>query len=114
MTTELSHRPSGDLASKAASALSSVKQRKNPGDWRWTKRILGEINGLPMSRGVLVATNGIICLIEQGGDSHFEGHLQWFVPDESEDAGEVMRLRKDKAAKKEKSLVDDLLEGFEV
>lgn len=51
-------------------------------NWRLTPRIVGEINGLPGSRGVLVATNGVLCLIEQElGERLFEGHLDFFLPD---------------------------------
>lgn len=56
--------------------------------WRTTPRLAGEINGLPASRGVLVATNGILCLIEQA-DGLYEGHLQWFEPDGSQDLAPV-------------------------
>lgn len=52
--------------------------------WRLTKRIVGEVNGIPTSHGVLVATNGIECFIEQG-ERLFRGHILWFVPDDLED-----------------------------
>jgi hypothetical protein len=52
--------------------------------WRLTERIVGEINGIPTSRGVLVATNGIECFIEQG-EKLFRGHLLWFVCEDLDD-----------------------------
>jgi hypothetical protein len=115
MTASHDPRPTGDLASKRAFALSHISIRKNPGDWRWTNRISGEINGLPMSRGVLVATNGILCLIEQG-ETYFEGHLQWFVADEDEGQDEVNGLRKDRQPKESKrdAVFAALMEDFEL
>lgn len=53
-------------------------------NWRLTDRELGSIIGVPNSRGVLAATNGIDCYIEQvkeGRITLFLGHLDWFVPD---------------------------------
>ena len=65
------------------------------GDWRVTKRIIGAIHGLPRSHGILCATDGVLCLIEQGGNSDrlFQGHLQFFVPDAKDDAEYVDEVR---------------------
>lgn len=59
--------------------------------WRLTDRIKGQVNGLPETWGILQATNGVLCYIEQGygrvagSDVPLVlGHLQWFVPDERE------------------------------
>lgn len=53
---------------------------KDADKWRVIKEpVLGEINGLPASHGLLVATNGILCLIERADSTTFEGHLEWFV-----------------------------------
>ena len=51
------------------------------GDWRLTEHVLGEIQGLPGSRGHLAITNGIECMIVMLDGRLFRGHLNWFVPD---------------------------------
>lgn len=51
------------------------------GDWRMTKQRTGEITGLVLSRGTLVATNGIDCFIGRGDGSIYFGHVGTFVPD---------------------------------
>ena len=50
-------------------------------NWRFVKREPGEINALERLRGVIVATDGIDCLVEREDGSYFEGHLEWFIPD---------------------------------
>lgn len=54
-----------------------------PYDWRLTEPMPGEVVGLPTSRGVKVATNGIIIAIQQGDELVF-GHLSWFVEDKEQ------------------------------
>jgi len=76
--------------------------------WRLTLRIPGEINALPQSAGVLVATNGILCLIDRGDREVFEGHLEWFVPDDMRARGELVKL-KETAAEKPSLAVEDLV-----
>lgn len=52
--------------------------------WRWLRiddQLLGEVNGLPESRGRVVATNGILCYIERVDRFPFLGHYESFVPD---------------------------------
>ncbi len=51
------------------------------GDWRMVERKVGQIVGLPESRGVLVCTNGIQCFIEQADGRLYLGHYDWFQPD---------------------------------
>lgn len=51
-----------------------------PYDWHLTEPVPGEVVGLPTSRGVKVATNGIIVAIQQKDELVF-GHLSWFVED---------------------------------
>lgn len=77
--TPLGSNPAGQCDSPFL--VDYIPQRKDPGQWRFTKRIVGEINGLPQSRGVLVATNGILCRIERVALPPFEGHLDAFVSD---------------------------------
>lgn len=58
--------------------------------WRLTERLVGEIVGLPNSRGILTATDGIQCYIEREGTFPFHGHVQWFVPDNGESVEAVI------------------------
>lgn len=53
------------------------------GDWRLTDYDLGEINGLPKSRGRVVATNGIMCYIQQETGLYC-GHFTAWIPDHKE------------------------------
>ena len=57
--------------------------------WRATPRVLGQINGLPESRGVLVATDGVLCQIVREDGTTFEGHVQWFVATNQKEQSEV-------------------------
>lgn len=55
--------------------------------WRMlqpTEQLVGEIQGLPESRGIVRATNGILCFIELSSGALFEGHYESFVPDPKE------------------------------
>jgi len=54
------------------------------GEWRLAEPKLGEIVGVPNSRGKLIATNGIECFIVREDDSLFRGHLDWFKADKQE------------------------------
>lgn len=54
-------------------------------EWRLTERILGEVNGIPTSYGILTATNGILCYIEQADGSLFgPAHIAFFIARRSE------------------------------
>jgi len=53
------------------------------GDWRLTEYELGEINGLPKSRGRVVCTNGIMCYIQIAPDVLYYGHITAWIPDEN-------------------------------
>ena len=57
---------------------------RKDGIWRLTEPRAGEINGLPNFRGLLVATNGILCYLETETGRLFEGHIDWFVPDQKD------------------------------
>ncbi len=57
----------------------------NAHQWRPTLRTLGQIHELPTTRGWLIATDGILCLIDrEDGSIPFLGHFQWFVADKQE------------------------------
>lgn len=51
------------------------------GDWRLVDPHMGEVNGLPQSRGHVVVTNGIMCYIELSDGTLYEGHFTAWVPD---------------------------------
>lgn len=63
-----------------------IPQSKIGDGWRIVPAKVGEINGLPTSRGQVVATDGIRCIIIRGGniDKILIGHLEWFRPDKEE------------------------------
>lgn len=54
------------------------------GDWRLTEYELGEVNGLPKSRGRVVATNGLMCYIVIAPDVLYYGHYTAWIPDQIE------------------------------
>ena len=62
--------------------------------WHFTKRIVGQVHGIPTSRGVMVATNGILCLIEQGDGKEFLGHIGWFLADKEDEQQDVKKATK--------------------
>lgn len=69
--------------------------------WRMHREeTIGQINGLPETRGALVATNGVLCFIRQA-KGHFLGHLDFFVPDPRERS--EPSERKERKPRKEKS-----------
>lgn len=73
---------------------------------RWRKlfpRPSGEVNGLPTSRGLAIATDGLLVLIERGDGTLFEGHLEWFKKDLEE------HMRKERDVSHALSLVEDLI-----
>lgn len=52
--------------------------------WRLTDVLLGAIEGIPNSRGFLVATNGNLCYILRSDNSLFQGHMDWFKVDKQD------------------------------
>lgn len=46
--------------------------------WRLTDYDLGAIHGLPLSRGRLAATDGIMCIIIRERLHPYVGHVGWF------------------------------------
>jgi hypothetical protein len=53
-------------------------------EWRLLKPKLGSIEALPRTRGVVVATNGILCYIELENGTLFLGHLEHFNIEKTE------------------------------
>jgi len=54
------------------------------GVWRPVNHAIGEINGLPNSRGIVTVTDGIMCYIVCADSSLYRGHYSWFIPDKVE------------------------------
>lgn len=67
------------FASLAAFLAAYSLPGKRYGDWRLSDYVLGHINGLPASRGRMVATNGIMCFIIREDRTLYEGHVQHWV-----------------------------------
>ena len=53
-------------------------------DWRLCEPRVGKLTGLPNCRGTLVATDGIIALVERLDGVAFFVHLEWFNLDRKE------------------------------
>lgn len=80
-------------------------------EWRLTTPLMGEINGLPGSRGWLVATNGILCYVQQLTGTFFLGHLAFFLTDKAEaveldDETKNVRVRKPKQPSRARLIAD--------
>lgn len=67
-----------------------IPYTRKASQWRLTPRLLGQIQAIPQSRGILTATNGIDCYIVRGDQTLFKGHIGWFVPDEIEGLDELL------------------------
>jgi hypothetical protein len=81
--------------------------------WRLTEREMGEIVGLPGSRGILTATNGILCYIEQEMDGRictYLGHIEWFVADSGHSADSLSTGRKAKQSTQSTRIAKALME----
>lgn len=79
--------------------------------WRMTEKVVGEINGLANSRGVIAVTDGLSCFIVRGDNSLFQGHAMWFVPDDKGvDVEELIGDQSRKKARKIAKEIDVILE----
>lgn len=74
--------------------------------WRLTDYDLGAIRGLPMSRGRVAATDGIMCIIVRERLHPYIGHYNWFEVEctalgdlDVDDARLVVAHRKGKVVK---------------
>lgn len=83
--------------------------RKDADKWRMLPPTSGEIHGLPGSRGNIIATNGLLCLIVQNttlGIKLFEGHLAHFEADEKNEVVEnEVATAKAKAERSERKAI---------
>ncbi len=73
-------------------------------DWRmvsFADQKPGQIRGIPGSRGILRATDGMLCLIERYGQPLFEGHADAWLADD----GGTLRVKKNK----KEELFDELI-----
>jgi len=57
----------------------------------------GEIRGIPTFRGRMVATNGILCLIERPAEPSVLGHFDSFIVDKDSPAPKPTALRSAKS-----------------
>jgi hypothetical protein len=77
-----------------------------PYDWRLiVPNLVGQIHALPGSRGVAVATNGIIVAIVQT-DGLFLGHMENFIPDDEQPVEVVKEVKAKKPTSGRKQKVD--------
>ena len=76
------------------------RDRKTADSWRLTDYLLGEIQGVPGSRGRVAVTDGVMCYIVRENQSLFYGHFEWFEEDDDE------RSEQSKPTKKRKSMLD--------
>ena len=92
--------------------LKHKEVRRDFHKWRLTNRIAGHIHALPETFGILVATNGVLCLIERPGDrvELFCGHLEFFVPQDKEDTSEVEEMKAPQIKSPAKELATSLKE----
>ncbi len=67
------------------------------GDWRLVEQEVGQINGLPQSRGTVIVTDGIMCMIERLDGSLYVGHYTAWVADPKESATGGSRVRTSKS-----------------
>lgn len=82
----------GEMIEAHSVYLPKAKQ-KGCEDWRLLPYpVAGEVNGLPMFRGLAVATNGVHVAIETSGGSLIFGHVGWFVVDKEEKCRDVKVL----------------------
>lgn len=77
------------------------------GDWRLTDRVRGNISGVPNSDGILTATDGILCFIEQEYRV-FCGHVEHFIEDkeQSNDFGSIAKGTKGATSRKVRVLAE--------
>lgn len=52
--------------------------------WRLVSAVQGQITALPRSRGKVVATDGLMCLILTEDGGFYFGHYSWFMPDKTD------------------------------
>ena len=53
--------------------------------WRLVNAAIGQVSGVPKSRGKVVATNGMMCIIQTEDGGFYFGHWNWFERDEAEE-----------------------------
>ena len=97
---------------KSAAQCQAVHGIIFPKPYNWfllQPAMLGEVNGLPGSRGLAVASNGIIVLIERGNDLFF-GHMDHFVEDKLEQVSPKPAVKKTRATRTAKTIPTEYLD----
>jgi hypothetical protein len=83
-------------------------------NWRMLpseEQVPGVINGLPESKGIVRATNGILCYIEvYGGGFPYLGHYEFFVKEDGGPRYQV--LTKSRGGRPKVEVVDSELEAL--
>ena len=79
-------------------------QRRDADKWRRVRPRPGHIHGLPGSQGVVTATNGILCTIDQNGRT-FIGHYDFFVADKTNDYAPTKGRKSTKSQRMEQEYV---------
>lgn len=65
--------------------------------WRLVDATQGQIVALPQSRGRVVATDGVLCVIQTENNHLYFGHWEWFKADAvSASASTAKRPRKER------------------
>lgn len=100
-----------DFQSVAAMQKSLAVLLPKPDEWRLLQpALVGQINALPETRGLALATNGIHVLILQENKQCF-GHIDWFVADEDQPVKDLTVTAKTvKEPKKATKKVVDMME----
>lgn len=87
----------------------SLPESKFALGWRLVDAELGQIIGVPRSRGRVVATDGMQCIVMTEDGGFFVGHYEWFVRDEQEEEqGETSSGKATRKGRKPKVLIEFL------
>jgi len=73
-----------------------IPQSKQKLGWRLVDPSQGEVNALPNTRGTMIATDGVMCIIRTEDDRVLLGHFDWFNKDKKESEQSSTAKRKTK------------------
>ena len=75
--------------------------------WRWVNAEIGQITAIPKSRGKVVATDGMMCIIQTEDGGFYFGHWDWFEPEGTKDV-EASSAKATRKPRKSKVLIEFL------
>lgn len=78
--------------------------------WRLVEAEVGQINGLPESHGLLVATDGMLCIIMVNQTDCYIGHNEWWQSEDRDEPG-VRKFLVKKKSGVSASEIDVILEA---